>query len=46
VRNDMSRDKIDVLMHHVEQACGYLDGSGMPATKTEHRTHEKQRRRC
>jgi glutamate decarboxylase len=46
VRNDMSRDKIDVLVHHIEEACSYLDGLGMPSTKSDRKTHEHQRRRC
>jgi glutamate decarboxylase len=46
VRNDMSRDKIDVLVRHINNACTYLDGKGMPPTSLEDKTHEKQRRRC
>jgi glutamate decarboxylase len=46
VRNDMSRDKIDVLVRHIDEACTYLDGKGMPATEPERKTHDKQRRRC
>jgi glutamate decarboxylase len=46
VRNDMSRDKVDVLMRHIEDACDYLDGKGMPSTELGAKTHEKQRRRC
>jgi glutamate decarboxylase len=46
VRNDMSRDKVDILMAHLDEACRELDGSGMPPTGAERRTHEHQRRRC
>ena len=46
VRNDMSRDKIDLLMRHIEKACAYLEGKPMPPTESETKTHEKQRRRC
>jgi glutamate decarboxylase len=46
VRNDMSRDKVDILMKHIEEACAYLDQAGLPATKDQHKTHEHQRRRC
>ncbi|HKY15171.1 MAG TPA: hypothetical protein VJM33_09625, partial [Microthrixaceae bacterium] len=46
VRNDMSRDKVDILMSHIEEACEYLSGRGMPATEPERATHEEQRRRC
>ncbi len=46
VRNDMSRDKIDILMAHIIEACDYLDGRGMPATDADAQTHETQRRRC
>lgn len=46
VRNDMSRDKLDILMEHLEEACRELEGSGMPPTGAGRRTHEHQRRRC
>jgi glutamate decarboxylase len=46
VRNDMSRDKLDILLAHIDEACTYLEGRGMPATEPERRTHEHQRRRC
>lgn len=46
VRNDMTRDKVDIFMHHVVEACEYLEGRGMPATETERKTHGHQRRRC
>jgi glutamate decarboxylase len=46
VRNDMSRDKIDILMAHIDEACQYLQGKGMPATEPERQTDEHQRRRC
>jgi glutamate decarboxylase len=46
VRNDMSRDKIDILMAHIDEACTYLEGKGMPATEPERKTHRKQRERC
>jgi glutamate decarboxylase len=46
VRNDMSRDKVDVLLHHIEEACDYLGGVEMPATEPERKTHSKQRGRC
>ena len=46
VRNDMSRDKIDVLVRHIGDACAYLEGKGMPATEPERKSHKKQRERC
>lgn len=46
VRNDMTRDKVDIFMHHVVEACEYLDGRGMPATESDRKTHGQQRRRC
>jgi glutamate decarboxylase len=46
VRNDMSRDKVDILMRQLTEACEYLDGRQMPATEPERKTHEQQRRRC
>jgi glutamate decarboxylase len=46
VRNDMSRDKIDILVTHIEEACTYLAGKEMPATEPERKTHTKQRQRC
>jgi len=46
VRNDMSRDKVDVLLHHIAEACEYLAGKAMPATEPERKTHAKQRERC
>jgi glutamate decarboxylase len=46
VRNDMSRDKIDILMVHIREACAYLAGRGMPATPAEEKTHDVQRKRC
>ena len=46
VRNDMSRDKIDILAHHIEAACAYLEGKPPPPTEIERKTHEAQRRRC
>ena len=46
VRNDMSRDKVDIFMHQVEEACQYLDDRDMPATEPERKTHDHQRRRC
>lgn len=46
VRNDMSRDKVDVLLTHIEAACEYLGGTQMPPTEPERKTHSKQRGRC
>lgn len=46
VRNDMSRDKVDILLRHIEEACASLEGRGMPPTDPERRTHVHQRRRC
>ncbi len=46
VRNDMSRDKIDILVRHIGEACDALTGRGMPATTQDRQTHEHQRRRC
>ena len=46
VRNDMSRDKVDILMRQLAEACEYLDAHEMPATEPERKTHEEQRRRC
>lgn len=46
VRNDMSRDKVDIFMRQVTDACQYLDGQAMPATEPERKTHDHQRRRC
>ncbi|MGH3471388.1 MAG: glutamate decarboxylase [Nocardioidaceae bacterium] len=46
VRNDMSRDKVDILVEHVKEACHYLDGRGMPPTEPERKTHLAQRHRC
>lgn len=46
VRNDFSRDKADILLRHVEEACAYLDAAGLPATPAPRRSHEHQRRRC
>ncbi len=46
VRNDMSRDKVDVLLRHIGDACTYLDGKQMPATEPERKSHKKQRERC
>ncbi|HEV3355131.1 MAG TPA: glutamate decarboxylase [Acidimicrobiales bacterium] len=46
VRNDMSRDKIDILLLNINDACEYLQGKGMPDTEAERKTHEHQRRRC
>jgi glutamate decarboxylase len=46
VRNDMSRDKVDIFMMDFIEACKYLDGRGMPPTEPERKHHEGQRRRC
>lgn len=46
VRNDMTRDKADILLRHLAQACESLEGRTMPPTGPERRTHEHQRRRC
>lgn len=46
VRNDMSRDKVDILVRHIGEACAGLEGRGMPPTPDEQKTHEHQRRRC
>jgi glutamate decarboxylase len=46
VRNDMSRDKVDILMLHIIAACEYLDANAPPATPEDRQTHEHQRRRC
>jgi glutamate decarboxylase len=46
VRNDMSRDKVDIFMHEVEAACAYLEGQPPPATAPERKSHHHQRRRC
>jgi glutamate decarboxylase len=46
VRNDMSRDKVDIFMMNLREACEYLDGRDMPATEPERKVHDHQRRRC
>ncbi len=46
VRNDMSRDKVDIFMMQLKEACEYLDGRDMPATEPERKVHDHQRRRC
>lgn len=46
VRNDMSRDKVDMLTYHINEACEYLEQRAMPATEEDRKTHEQQRRRC
>ena len=46
VRNDMTRDKVDILLHHIDEACTYLDAAALPPTEPERRTHDHQRRRC
>jgi hypothetical protein len=46
IRNDMSRDKLDILMRNLGEACDYLDSHDMPATDAERKTHDHQRRRC
>ena len=33
VRNDMSRDKVDIFMAQFIEACQYLEGKGMPPTE-------------
>lgn len=46
VRNDMSRDKVDIFMHYVDEACTYLDTKDMPPTEPERKDHRKQKGRC
>jgi glutamate decarboxylase len=46
VRNDMTRDKADILLAHIDKACAYLDAAGVPPTEPARKTHDKQRRRC
>ncbi len=46
VRNDMSKEKVDVFMRQLEDACTYLDDREMPATEEDRKTHDAQRRRC
>lgn len=46
VRNDMSRDKIEILARHIGEACDYLSGRGMPPTDPERKKHTMQRTRC
>jgi glutamate decarboxylase len=46
VRSDMSRDKVDILMKHITEACDHLDAANLPPTPQVHRSHEHQRRRC
>jgi glutamate decarboxylase len=45
VRNDMSRDRIELLADHINEACDYLSGRGMPATEPERMTHAHIRAR-
>ena len=46
VRNDMSRDKIDILMQNVSGALDYLDSHDVPPTDAARRSHRAHRRRC
>ena len=46
VRNDFSRDKADMLLVNIAEACEYLDKAGLPPTPKPAAGHEKQRRRC
>jgi glutamate decarboxylase len=46
VRNDMSRDKIEILAKHIGDACDYLSGRGMPPTDPARKVHAMQRTRC
>jgi len=46
VRNDMSRDKVDILLFHIDEACRYLEAKDLPPTEPERKTHTKQRGRC
>jgi glutamate decarboxylase len=46
VRSDMSRDKVDILMMHINEACAYLDQRPPVPTEEDRQTHEHQRRRC
>jgi glutamate decarboxylase len=45
VRADMSRDKVDILLNHINEACAYLDVRQLPS-EADRGTHEHQRRRC
>ena len=46
VRNDFSRDKADMLLVNIAEACQYLDQAGLPPTPKPTARHERQRRRC
>ena len=46
VRNDFSRDKADMLMMNMAEACEYLDKAGLPPTPPKPKGHRKQRERC
>ncbi|MCP4436110.1 MAG: glutamate decarboxylase [Actinomycetia bacterium] len=46
VRNDMSRDKIDLLLQHINNALDYLDGHEMPETDNERAADDKTRHHC
>ena len=46
VRNDFSRDKADILLRNIAEACTYLDEANLPPTPPKAKGHEKQRRRC
>jgi glutamate decarboxylase len=46
VRADMSRDKVDILVKHINDACAYLDKRDPAPTVVDSATHEEQRRRC
>ena len=46
VRNDMSRDKVDILVRQLLNQCDELDKLAPPATPSDRKTGEHQRRRC
>ena len=46
VRNDFSRDKADMLLANIAEACEYLDKANLPPTPPSHKGHRKQRERC
>ena len=46
VRNDMSRDKLDMLLWSIDAAMEFLDEHDMPSVTPDSKTHKSQRRRC
>lgn len=46
IRNDMSRDKLEMLVWSIAAAMAHLDESGSSQTPSERKTHEAQRQRC